>query len=160
MQPDDTRYSVARAVKHAANNMLMAAQGNLELMQRAAADERQQQRAERALLSMQALRQLIEAQTLLLRPAAHDMAEPAQVMQALMPVLEAVAKGRATIALEAPGAAPACSIARPDFELRVLVAVQAAVESGAVVCAVQADGVSVNGALVGFMPACISADPA
>lgn len=153
MQLDETRYGVARAVKHAANNMLMAAQGNLELMQRAAlADERQQQRAERALRSMHALRLLIEAQTLLMRPTAMDQAEPAQVMQALMPVLEAVAKGRATIALEAPAAAPAVSIPRPDFELRVLQAVQAVIDTGEVICAVQADGVAVNGAVIGFSP--------
>lgn len=152
MQLDETRYGVARAVKHAANNMLMAAQGNLELMQRAMADERQQQRAERALRSMHALRLLIEAQTLLLRPATQDSAEPTQVMQALLPVLEAVAKGRASITLEAPAATPVQSIARPEFELRVLIAVQAALESGAVLCAVQADGVAVNGALVGFSP--------
>ena len=133
--------------------MLMAAQGNLELMQRAAAtDERQQQRAERALRSMNALRLLIEAQALLLRPAIEDSAEPDQVMRALMPVLEAVAKGRATIALQVPAAAPAVRIPRPDFELRVLLAVQAAAVSGKVVCAVQADGVAVNGALVGFSP--------
>ncbi len=153
MVSPDTQHLIARAIRHAANNMLMAAQGNVELMQRAAmADEKQQQRAERALRSLAALRGLIDAQVALSRPDAQDIVEPVAVLNALQPVLDAVLKGRATFTIEQPAAAPAIGMQRPAFDLALLAAVQDAVESGAVVCAIQPAGVVINGRVVPFNP--------
>ncbi len=147
--------AMARAVRHAANNMLMAVQGNLELIARAApGDARLPVRAERALGSLRDLRALLDAQAQLLRDDLPDAADAAALLEGLRPVLAAVASGRAVLSVETGGAAPEVALPRPAYELAVVAAAHAAVAAGAGALAVQLapGGVMVNDALVPFSP--------
>jgi hypothetical protein len=148
------RTAMARAVRHAANNMLMAVQGNLELIARAAAaDARQAARAERALGSLRQLGALLDAQAQLLRDDLPDATDPAALLEELRPVLAAVAAGRAVLEVETGGGAAAV-VPRPGFELAVVAAAYAAVSDGAARLEVRLapGGALVNGEMVPFSP--------
>jgi hypothetical protein len=151
----DARTAMARAVRHAANNMLMAAQGNLELIARAAAaDPRQALRAERALGALRELRALLDAQAQLLRDDLPEATDAAALLDGLRPVLAAVAAGRATLAVETDGAAAQVALPRPAYELALVMAAHDAVATGGDTLHLRLlpEGVAVNDALVPFSP--------
>lgn len=112
--------SLAKAVRHAANNLSMVTLSNLDLLTRAVSpDTPAGRQLERARASSERLLAILVPYTRLSREAAVERVAPEPQFAALVPLLEIAAGGAAPVRLRA-GPLPPVALPRPALDLALL----------------------------------------
>ncbi|MCS6892768.1 MAG: hypothetical protein RMK64_10455 [Rhodovarius sp.] len=147
----DSLAEAMRAAQHAANNLMLGVQGNLELLRGGAeGDERALLRIRRAEASLAALRALIAGMAGLFAPPSRIVQPPRQAVESLLPLLAALGRGHP--APTVTGDAPEQEVARPAFDLALLQAAIPVLAGGPLQLVLTPQGVVVGRVCIPYAP--------